>query len=148
MKLHVGDTIVVITGKDKGKTGRVLRVHPEDARVVVSDINMRTRFTKKTPQAPGRQVRFEASIAAGNVMLLDPKLKKPTRIGFRIVSGKKERFAKLSGEALASGKKLQKLSEEGAKESKEAKESPSSAKASEGKKEKKETKNDASSLKK
>jgi len=121
MKLHVGDTVVVITGKDKGKTGRVLRVHPEDSRVVVSDINMRTRFTKKTPQAPGRQVKFEASIAAGNVMLLDPKTKKPTRIGFRMVGDKKERFAKRSGEALASGKKLQKLSEEGTKESKDTK---------------------------
>ncbi len=114
MKLHSGDMVVVITGKDRGKVGRVLRVLPEEGRVVVADINMRTRFIKKTPQNPGRQVRFEASIAASNVMLLDPKTKKPSRIGWRLVGGKKERFAKRSGEALATGRKLSKLAEEGA----------------------------------
>jgi len=113
MKLHAGDTVVVITGKDKGKTGRILRVLPKEQRVVVADINMRTRFIKKTPQNAGRQVRFEASIAAGNVMLLDPKTKKPTRIGWRTTGGKSERFAKRSGEALTLGRKLQKLAEEG-----------------------------------
>lgn len=113
MKLHAGDNVVVITGKDRGKVGRVLRVLPEESRVVVADINMRTRFIKKTPQNPGRQVRFEASIAVSNVMLLDPKSKKPTRIGWKVVGDKKERVAKRSGEMLASGKKFQKLAEEG-----------------------------------
>jgi large subunit ribosomal protein L24 len=112
MKLHAGDTVVVITGKDRGKVGRILRILPHENRVVVADINMRTRFIKKTPQGAGRQVRFEASIAASNVMLLDPKTKKPTRIGYRL-TGTKERFAKRSGETLASGKKLAKLAEEG-----------------------------------
>ncbi len=127
MKLHAGDTVVVITGKDRGKTGRILRVLPAENRVVVADINMRTRFIKKTPQSAGRQVRFEASIAAGNVMFLDPKTKKPTRVGWRITKGKKERFAKRSGEALVAGRKLQKLVEEerkgteGAKATKAAK---------------------------
>ncbi|MEK7137776.1 MAG: 50S ribosomal protein L24, partial [Patescibacteria group bacterium] len=86
MKLHAGDTVVVISGKDKGKTGRIMRVLLLEDRVIVAGVNMRTRHLKKTPQTPGRKVQYEASIHASNVALLDSKLKKPTRIGYRLTS--------------------------------------------------------------
>jgi large subunit ribosomal protein L24 len=98
MKLHTGDTVVVISGKDKGKTGAIMRVLPEKNHVVIGGINMRTRHVKKTYQEAGRILKYEASIDASKVMLLDPKTKKPTRIGFVIKDGKKKRIALLSGE--------------------------------------------------
>jgi len=145
MKLHTGDTVVIITGKDKGKTGRILRVLMGKNRVVIAGANMRTRHIKKTPQSPGRIVRYEASLHVSNVMVLDPKSKKRTRIGRRIVDGTKERFAKRSGEAILSGRKLKALVEKETGKEKdgagaEKKDSPSFAKASEGKKEEKESK--------
>lgn len=111
MKLHTGDLVVIIAGKDKGKTGRILRMLPEKNRIVVAGVNMRTRHIKKTPQAPGRVVRYEAALSVSNVMIVDPKTKKRSRIGFSIKDGKKERIAKNSGEELLSGKKLKKLVE-------------------------------------
>ena len=112
MKLHTGDTVLIIAGKDKGKTGRILRVFQDTARIVVAGINMRTRFVKKTPQSAGRQVRFEASLASSNAMLLDLTTKQPSRVGYRVTrEGRTERFAKRSGEALTSGKALKKGSE-------------------------------------
>ena len=100
MKLHTGDTVVVISGKDKGKTGSIMRVIPARNRVVVGGINMRTRHIKKTYQEAGRIVKYEASLNASKVMLLDPKTKKPTRIGFAVKDGKKVRIAKRSGEVV------------------------------------------------
>ena len=102
MKLHTGDTVLVISGKDKGKTRAILRVLPDQNKIVVTGINMRTRHFKKTPQQPGRKIRYEATLSASNVMAIDPKTKKPTRIGFTIdEKGHKKRIAKLSGEAIA-----------------------------------------------
>lgn len=112
MKLHAGDTVLVISGKDKGKTGRIMRVLVAEDRVVVAGANLRTRHIKKTPQSPGRKVRYEASIHVSNIALLDPKLQKPTRVGYRLTADrKKERFAKRSKEALVSGRKLKSLLE-------------------------------------
>jgi len=103
MKIQTGDTVLIITGKDKGKTGSVLRVLGN--RLVVSDVNMRTRHVRKTAQGPGQRLRYEASIAACNVMVLDPKTKKPTRIGIRKdEKGHSVRFAKVSGELIVAGK--------------------------------------------
>lgn len=103
MRIHTGDFVLVISGKDKGKTGSVLRVLGD--RLVVSDINMRTRHVPKTAQGPGQRLRYEASIAASNVMVLDAKTKKPTRIGVRRdEKGRKLRIAKVSGEVLVAGK--------------------------------------------
>lgn len=103
MRIHTGDTVLVIAGKDRGKTGTVLRVLGD--RLVVSDINMRTRHVRKTAQGPGQRLRYEASIAACNVMVLDPKTKKPTRIGVRKdEKGGKVRYAKVSGEVILAGK--------------------------------------------
>ncbi|MBT3834955.1 50S ribosomal protein L24 [Candidatus Peribacteria bacterium] len=123
MKFHTGDNVVVIAGKDKGKTGRILRVLSSTNRLVVAGINMRTKHMKKSQQSPGRKVSYEASLNASNVMLLDPKTKKRSRMGSRFDSaGKKERFAKNSGEALVSGKKLKKLIEDEGKDGKDSKE--------------------------
>lgn len=101
MKLRVGDTVAIIAGKDKGKTGAVLRVLPRVNRVVVAGINMRTKHVKKTFQQAGQKLTYEASIHASNVMVLDPKTKKPTRIGTKVdAKGRKVRIAKGSGEEI------------------------------------------------
>ncbi|MDD4286948.1 MAG: 50S ribosomal protein L24 [Candidatus Peribacteraceae bacterium] len=103
MRIHTGDFVLVISGKDKGKTGTVLRVLGD--RLVVSDVNMRTRHVRKTTQGPGQRLKYEASIAASNVMVMDAKTKKPTRIGVRLdEKGRKMRIAKVSGEVLVQGK--------------------------------------------
>lgn len=102
MKIRTGDNVVVITGKDKGKTGTVLRVLPSIHRLVVAGINIRTKHVKKTPQQAGQRLQYEASIDASNVMAIDPKTKKRTRLGYKVSEkGKKERIAKKSGEVLA-----------------------------------------------
>ena len=122
MKLHTGDNVVVIAGKDKGKVGRILRVLTDRGRIVVAGVNMRTKHMKKTPQSPGRKIRYEASMSVSNVMLIDPKTKKRSRIGRRAgESDGLERFAKNSGEALLSGHKLKKLVEKDEKVEKDTK---------------------------
>ncbi len=103
--IRKNDQVVVISGKEKGKIGRVLRVLHEDNRVLVEKLNMVKRHTK--PSAKNRQggiVEKEASIHLSNVMLVDPKSGKGTRIGFKTVDGKKIRVAKKSGEAIDSKK--------------------------------------------
>lgn len=100
MKIKAGDSVVVISGKDKGKTGQVLRVLHSKNRLVVADVNMRTRHIKGGPQRPGEIVKYEASIHASNVMLVDGKTKKRTRVGYKVEKGKKVRIAKRSGEEL------------------------------------------------
>jgi large subunit ribosomal protein L24 len=98
MKIRHGDTVVVIAGKDKGKTGTVERVLKTEGRVIVSGVNMRTRHVKKTAQQAGRKVVYEASIAINKVMIVDPKTQKPSRVGFTInKDGKKMRISKMSG---------------------------------------------------
>lgn len=104
-KLRAGDTVVVITGKDRGKTGVLLKVLPETQRVVVTDVNMRTRHVPKNPSRPGQILKYEASIHWSNVMVIDPKTKKGTRVGFRIdEKGKTVRIARKSGETLVTSK--------------------------------------------
>lgn len=99
MKLHTGDTVLVISGKDKGKTGSILRTLEDKNRVVVAGINIRTKHVKKTFQQAGRILKFEAAISASNVMILDPKTGKPARIGYTVdEKGKKVRISKISGE--------------------------------------------------
>ena len=101
MKLHQGDSVVVIAGKDKGKQGTIIRVLEDKNRVVVETINMRTRHIKKTAQGAGSRIKDEASIHASNVMLIDPKTKKGTRVGYKIdAKGKKVRVSKSSSEVL------------------------------------------------
>jgi len=97
MKIKTGDTVVVIAGKHKNKTGKVMRVLPKTDRIVVESVNTVTRHVKKTKERAGQKVTFEAPFQASNVMLVDPKTKKPTRIGYQVDSkGKKTRIAKKS----------------------------------------------------
>ncbi len=100
MKLSHGDSVIVIAGKDKGKKGTVMRVLHDQNRVIVSGVNMVTKHVKKTPQSEGKKVKYEVSISAANVAIVDPKTGKPTRIGYKIEGGKKVRIAKKSGAVL------------------------------------------------
>jgi len=101
-KIRKGDRVQVLTGKDKGKRGEVLRVLPEESRAFVQGINMVKRHAK--PQGmnqPGGIQEKEASIDLSNLALIDPKTDKPTRVGFRMDGDKKVRVAKASGEVIA-----------------------------------------------
>jgi large subunit ribosomal protein L24 len=101
MKLKKKDRVIVIAGKDKGKTGEITAVIPKENRVVVSGINMIARHTKPSQaNAQGGIVRREASIHASNVACLDPKDNKPVRVGFKMVKDQKVRIAKRSGEEI------------------------------------------------
>lgn len=101
MNLIKGDKVIVIAGRDKGKSGTIQKVLPRTNRVVVDGVNVRKKHQKPTQQNPeGTIVEVYAPIDASNVMLVDPKTKKPTRVGHKIVKGKKVRFAKKSGQVL------------------------------------------------
>jgi large subunit ribosomal protein L24 len=100
MKIKSKDKVVVLTGKDKGKTGEITSVSPKDNRVTVSGVNMVARHTKPSQTNPqGGIVRREAPIHASNVALVDPKSGKATRAGYKVVKdGEKTRIARRSGE--------------------------------------------------
>ena len=101
MNLKKGDKVIVIAGRDKGKSGVIQKVIPETNRVVVEGVNVRKKHQKPTQANPeGSIVEVYAPIDASNVMLEDPKTKKPTRLGHKIVKGKKVRVAKKSGTVL------------------------------------------------
>ena len=101
MKVKKGDRVVVLTGKDKGKAGEILRVMPKECRVVVAGVNMIKRHTKPRPGNPGGIDEREASIHASNVAHADPVTGRATRVGYRIMAdGSKVRFAKRSGEVI------------------------------------------------
>ncbi len=101
MKIKLNDKVVVISGKDKGKTGKVTRVIAKHNQIVVEKMNIRTKHVKKTTSGPGQKITFEAPMNVSNVMMIDPVQNKPARVGYRVLeSGKRERFSKLSGQAL------------------------------------------------
>ena len=110
MKIKTGDTVVVIAGQDskqvtkkgvENTTGKVLKVYPETNKVVVEGVNKVKKHQKPTQQnTQGSIVEMEAPIDASNVMLLDPKTKTPTRVGYKMENGKKVRYAKKSGTVL------------------------------------------------
>lgn len=94
--------MLVIAGKDKGKTGKVLSAYPKEDRVVVEGVNIRTRHQRlRRSNQKGQIVEKTAPIHVSNVQLIDPKTKKPTRIGMRIENGKKVRVAKKSDTVIA-----------------------------------------------
>ncbi|WP_052340018.1 50S ribosomal protein L24 [Gorillibacterium massiliense] len=103
-KLHVkkDDTVFVITGKDKGKKGRILAAYPRENRVLVEGVNMVKKHAKPSQKNPqGGIITQEAPIHVSNVMLADPKTGKPTRIGYKVLeNGTKVRIAKKSGEVI------------------------------------------------
>lgn len=101
MKLKTGDTVVVITGKDRGKTGKIMRVMKKTTRIVVEKVNIKKKHIKKTQTRAGEIIHFEAPIHASNVMLVDPKSNVRSRVGYkRLDDGKKIRIAKNSGTTL------------------------------------------------
>jgi large subunit ribosomal protein L24 len=106
MRVRTDDQVVVISGKDAGKTGRVIRTDPQKRRVFVEGLNMVKRHERARPSQDAQKaqaggiVEKEGPIHVSNVMLLDPKGKKGTRVGVRRESGKRVRFAKRSGAAI------------------------------------------------
>ena len=106
MHIRKDDTVIVMSGKDKGKTGRVLRTEPARRRVVVENLNMikrhqRPRSVKDAQRGEAGIIEREASIDVSNVMLLDPKDNKPTRVGVRVEDdGSRRRYAKRTGNVL------------------------------------------------
>lgn len=100
-KVKKKDTVVVISGRDKGKTGEVIEVMPAENRVKVRGVNIVKKHQRQTPTQAGGIVEIEAPIHVSNVAHVDPKDSKPTRVGFRSLDdGRKVRFAKRSGEVI------------------------------------------------
>ena len=100
-KIKKGDKVVVLSGKDKGRSGEVLSVQPKEDTAIVRGVNMVKRHQKQTAQQEGGIISKEAAIHLSNVALADPKDGKPTRVGFKFEKdGKKVRFAKRSGETI------------------------------------------------
>lgn len=101
LKIRKGDTVTVVTGRDRGRTGEVLRVVPGQRRVVVQGVNMVKRHTKPSPASPGGVIEKEATIDISNVALVDPGDGRPARVGFRVLEdGRKVRYARRSGEVI------------------------------------------------
>jgi large subunit ribosomal protein L24 len=99
-KIKKGDRVVMLTGKDKGRTGNVTRVMPKDSRVLVSGLNMVQRHTRPSQADPQGGIRHkEASVHVSNVAIADSN-GKPTRVGFEVRDGKKVRVAKTTGEVI------------------------------------------------
>jgi large subunit ribosomal protein L24 len=99
-KLRKGDKVIVLAGKDKSKIGEITRVMPKDNKALVAGINTVVRHTKQTQSSQGGRITKEMPLDMSNIALVDPKNGGATRIGFRLVDGKKLRFAKKSGETL------------------------------------------------
>ncbi|TPE62326.1 50S ribosomal protein L24 [Sandaracinobacter neustonicus] len=100
-KIKKGDTVVILSGKDKGREGQVVKSLPKDGKVVVSGVNMISRHTKPSQADPeGGVKRREAPIHVSNVAIKDPKTGKAARVGFEVRDGKKVRVLKGSGEVL------------------------------------------------
>ncbi len=101
MKIKKDDNVIIITGKDKGKTGPVLRVFPKLDKVLVENINIKKIHKRARKQGEkGKVIEQAAPVHISNVALLDPKSKKPTRLGAQIKDGKKLRIAKKSGQTV------------------------------------------------
>jgi large subunit ribosomal protein L24 len=101
LKIKRGDNVVVISGRDRGKRGEVLRVFPQDARLIVQGVHIARRHTKQRLGEPGGIVDKELTIHVSNVAHIDPQSGKPTRIGYRSLDdGRKVRVARRSGEVI------------------------------------------------
>ena len=100
-KIKKGDRVVVTTGKNKGKTGEVLRVLRDADRVLVQGVNMVKRHTAPSQASPGGIIEKEASLHISNVAHIDPRSSEPTRVGYKVIDdGRKVRYAKRSGEII------------------------------------------------
>jgi large subunit ribosomal protein L24 len=100
-KIKKGDKVVVLTGRDKGRTGEVFQVMPKEDRALVRGVNLVKRHQRQTMNQEGGIIQKEAPIQLSNLALADPKDGKPTRVGFKVLDdGRKVRFAKRSGDLI------------------------------------------------
>jgi large subunit ribosomal protein L24 len=101
-KLHIkkGDQVTVVEGSYKGKSGKVLQVFPKTGRAIIEGVNIIKKHQKPTNDKPGGIIEKEAPVHISNIMIVDPKSGKPTRIGRRLENGKLVRYSKKSGEII------------------------------------------------
>jgi large subunit ribosomal protein L24 len=100
-KIKKGDKVVVLTGRDKGKSGEVVQVMPKEERALVRGVNLVKRHQRQTANAEGGIISKEAPLHLSNIAVADPKDGKPTRVGFKVLDdGRKVRVAKRSGELI------------------------------------------------
>ena len=97
MQIRKDDTVIVLAGKDKGKTGKVLKAMPKDGKVIVEGVNIQAKHQKQTQKEPAEIKHQEGPIEVSNVMYYDTKAKKASRIGSKVENGKKVRIAKKTG---------------------------------------------------
>lgn len=97
MRIKKDDTVIVLTGKDKGKTGKVLKAMPKDGKVIVEGVNIQTKHQKQTQKEAAEIKHQEGPIDVSNVMYYDAKTKAPTRIAYKVENGKKVRVSKKTG---------------------------------------------------
>jgi large subunit ribosomal protein L24 len=100
MQIKKDDTVMVITGKDKGKKGKVLKAVPSENKVIVEGINIQTKHQKQTRKLKSEIKHQEGPIDVSNVMFYDTKAKAPTKIGYQIENGQKKRVSKKTGQIL------------------------------------------------
>ena len=100
-KIKKGDKVVVITGRDKGRSGEVVQVMPREDRAIVRGVNVVKKHQRQTMNQEGGIISKEAAIHLSNLAIVDPKDGKPTRVGFKVLEdGRKVRFAKRSGDLI------------------------------------------------
>ena len=101
LKIKKGDSVVVIAGRDKGRTGEVLRVFPAESRLIVQGVHIAKRHTRPRMGEPGGIVEKELTIHISNIAHIDPQSGRPTRVGYRVLGdGRKVRLARRSGEVI------------------------------------------------
>ena len=100
MHIKKNDTVLVITGKDKGKKGKVLKAFPKKNTVIVEGVNIQTKHAKQTRTSAAEIKHQEGSIHVSNVMYYDTKAKAPTRIGYKVENGHKKRVSKKTGQVI------------------------------------------------
>ncbi len=101
MKIKAGDTVRIITGKDKGREGKVMRTYPKSEKAMIENLNMFKKHVKKTEQTPqGGVVEVPRPIHISNIMIVDSKTKKPSRIGYQVEDGVKKRLIKKSKQVI------------------------------------------------
>ncbi len=108
MKIRLGDSVVITTGSDRGKTGAVTKLLQKQDKVIVEGMNKRIRHSKGREGNPGERVEFFAPIHISNVSIADPKTGKPSRIGYKKENQEKVRVARLSGEPIPAAVKTAK----------------------------------------
>ena len=100
IKLKKGDEVIVLTGKDKGKTGKIVKMIPKGMKVIVSEINKVKKNQKPDNNQPGGIVEKEMPLHISNIAFYDQELKKPTKVGYKILKDKKIRINKKSGKEI------------------------------------------------